>query len=312
MQQQQQQQPQVPLQQQSTPELVRRSVSVDRSGVAKKAVFATQGSGAALTPGAVTSRQKLSGINPKAALKELNEDLNNLFQHHGPHPHPQSNVGSRQNLQSGLRKSLSRSSLIAEGIGGGGGNDGGKVDEDEVIDDIDVYHTVHGGRKNTLLASRRKEPFAKIVRRHPSERTSAEMDLLLMNTLEEHRSNSSSVMGSTTNFVDFPNAETVGSGGGGNSNYLVRGSRTRTISRESRLSCSVLSTFAPIHNHADASAYRELRSQGSVLLLLKALSHYQRFSFITRAHTHTRTHTGIHTSSTHTHAHTHGVCSHKE
>ena len=31
----------------------------------------------------------------------------------------------------------------------------------------DVYHTVHGGRKNVIMASRRNEPLSKIIRRHP-------------------------------------------------------------------------------------------------------------------------------------------------
>ena len=53
----------------------------------------------------------------------------------------------------GLVKSLSRQSLYDEPGGGGG------------PDDIDVYHTITGGRSNFIAASRAPLPFAKITRR---------------------------------------------------------------------------------------------------------------------------------------------------
>ncbi len=66
----------------------------------------------------------------------------------------------------------------------------------EELNAAEVYHTVHGvgaGRKKTLLASRRNEPFAKIVRRHAPASMLLSADM--MPSLKEQRSNASSVAG---------------------------------------------------------------------------------------------------------------------
>ncbi len=109
--------------------------------------------------------------NPSMAWKQLNDDLNHLFPtsssatrsrkpsgevlHHHPH-HP--NGGNQHHLlQSKLTKSSSRTSLY-----------GGDIETTDGEDD-QLYHTVHGGRKNTVTASRKLEPFSKIVRRRQND-----------------------------------------------------------------------------------------------------------------------------------------------
>jgi hypothetical protein len=98
------------------------------------------------------------------AWKQLNEDLNHLFPTHSRRPSG-SGGGLAVDNPNGLliqitkpplRKSASRSCIYEDFY------------EAPALDDPDdlhqSYHTIHGGRKNPLTASRNLEPFSKITR----------------------------------------------------------------------------------------------------------------------------------------------------
>ncbi len=197
---------------------LRRTVSFDHGGGGSRPEHPN-------AAGAAAKR----GSNPDLAWKELNEGLNSLFHVGTPLPSPPREVFRKQRHQSatapppppppqrkqgfllcpppppppfplrfrhrhaGLRKSYSRPSLTS------------LDDEDEddesiapsptaaVVGSAEVYHTVHGvgaGRKKTLLASRRNEPFAKIIRHRAPASVLLSADA--MPSLKEHLSNAPS------------------------------------------------------------------------------------------------------------------------
>lgn len=122
-------------------------------------------------------RQRSHGSNPRLALQELNKGLKNLFPGH------KSGDGLLLSPSSAahhdLRRTHSRSSLL----------DASHDEEIITPSSVDVYHTVHGGRKKPLLASRKAEPFSKIVRRQASEK-----DRDMPRIREQHSNNASTDM----------------------------------------------------------------------------------------------------------------------
>jgi hypothetical protein len=110
------------------------------------------------------------GSGGNIALRLLDAELNSVF------TAPSSTSSSPSNSNHRLRKSLCDNEVRRE-----------FVPEATMDNPAEVYHTVHGGRKYTILASRRPEPFSKIVRRHPSN-----MDVS-MPSLIEQLSNASSM-----------------------------------------------------------------------------------------------------------------------
>ena len=137
----------------------------------------------------VVAKSGSFGSSGDIALRQLEAELNTVFS-------ATSSASSSPSSSSLLNKKLrsfSRSSLCDAEVrkvsvdpgqpgdyavvgGGGGGPEvmGSSVNASHGgtgggwENPAEVYHTVHGGRKNTILASRRPEPFSKIVRRHPS------------------------------------------------------------------------------------------------------------------------------------------------
>ena len=96
-----------------------------------------------------------AGVRGANSLQQLNESLNFLLpmHHHVPSK-------SSENIPMLLRRSTSaslRTSPVSPQIEG-----------DVSPAPAEVYHTVHGGTKKPILASRKPEPFSRIVRRYPS------------------------------------------------------------------------------------------------------------------------------------------------
>lgn len=101
----------------------------------------------------IERQAKLSGSSNKLTLKELNDSLSNLFP-----------ASPNQRI----RKAFSRNSL-QDNFGRQSGTVSAGVEGSFPFSPTDVYHTVHGRGRNTILASRSNEPFSRIVRRQRDE-----------------------------------------------------------------------------------------------------------------------------------------------
>lgn len=128
----------------------------------RRALSHEQTAGFTQRPGVLERQSRLSGSNPQMAWQQLNEGLNHLFP---------ATSGNK------LRRSASRPSLTDTSMM--------MAEQDRESTSLcsspppDVYHTVHGARRKTILASRRNEPFSKIIRRPAG---SGEVDRVLATT----------------------------------------------------------------------------------------------------------------------------------
>ncbi|TRY74500.1 hypothetical protein TCAL_01667, partial [Tigriopus californicus] len=115
-------------------------------------------------------------------LQQLNDSLSELLPTNDDHgyPHP---------ILHRPRRTLSRSSLCESSFNSP--MESAPAFEDEV----GVYHTVHGDRRKTIMASRRPDPFSKIIRRNPGDHHHS--GSTMMPSLGEMSSKSSSMRSST-------------------------------------------------------------------------------------------------------------------
>ena len=80
---------------------------------------------------------------------QLEQGLDSIFRTATPEPMMMSRQRVHTPSMRALTKSHSRASLF----------------EEETVDDLEVYHTITGGKTNPIAASRQPLPFAKIMRR---------------------------------------------------------------------------------------------------------------------------------------------------
>ena len=80
---------------------------------------------------------------------QLEQGLDSIFRTATPEPTMPRPRMHTPSMRGALTKSHSRASLF----------------EEETVDDLEVYHTITGGKSNPIAASRQPLPFAKIMRR---------------------------------------------------------------------------------------------------------------------------------------------------
>lgn len=87
---------------------------------------------------------------PRAVTRlDLEQGLDSIFRATTPNP----GLSSRSPVKPRMVKSYSRASIFDDDQGSSN------------MEDIEVYHTISGGRRNPIAASRQPQPFSKITRR---------------------------------------------------------------------------------------------------------------------------------------------------